>query len=137
MKLWKWHTLVFRCPTCGKHADYAAQVLEGPHKGSVWDPAYWCEKCNSLVRARDQWLFGAVFGPVMAMVAAFAVEAVPAGLQIGAWSTYAFAALCCGIVGWPLSRTLSRHLVWWEPCESAAARAARLRRLRGDDESPR
>ena len=134
MKLWKWHTLVFRCPSCGKEADYAAQVIEGPHKGTAFDPSYWCEKCESPVRARDTWLFGAVFGPLMAMVATFAFEALPPGLSIGQWGAVAFAAVCCAIVGWPLSRALSRHLVYWEPRDPAALRQARLRRLRDDEE---
>jgi hypothetical protein len=134
VKVWKWHTLVFRCPTCGKHADYAAQIVEGPDKGTPWDPSYWCEKCKSIVHARDKWLFGAVFGPLMAMVATFAFEALPAGLQLAQWMTLGFAAICCGIVGWPLSRALSRHLVYWEPRDPAAQRLVRLRRLREDDE---
>lgn len=134
MKLWKWHTLVFRCPTCGKHADYAAQIVEGPHKGSIWDPSYWCEKCNSAVRARDKWLFGAVFGPLMAMIGTFALEAIPPGLQVAQWGGLMFAAVCCAIVGWPLSRVLSRHLVCWEPCNTRALKQTRLRRLREDDE---
>lgn len=120
MKLWKWHTLVFRCPTCGRHADYATQVIEGPNKGSYWDPSYWCEKCSSIVRARDKWLFGAVYGPLMALVAACAMEALPPGLHLGPWLTVAFAVACCAIVGWPLSRALSRYLVYWEPRDPAA-----------------
>lgn len=119
MKLWKWHTLVFRCPTCGKEADYAAQIIEGPHKGSAWDPSYWCEKCKSAVRARDTWLFGAVFGPIMAMVATFAVEVLPPGSSVGQWGALTFATMCCAIVGWPLSRALSRHLLYWEPRDSS------------------
>jgi hypothetical protein len=134
VKLWKWHTLVFRCPKCGKHCDYAAQVVAGPHKGSVWDPSYWCEKCNSAVRARDKWLFGAVFGPLMAMIGTFAMHAIPVGLQLSSSASFAFAAACCAIVGWPLSRTLSRHLVYWEACDPAALRRARLRRPRKGDE---
>ncbi len=137
MKLWKWHTLVFRCPCCGKEADYAAQIIEGPQKGTLWDPSYWCEKCATPVRARDTWLFGAVFGPLMAMVATFAVEAVPGGIGIAQGVTIAFAVLCCAIVGWPLSRALSRHLLYWEarnPRDPRALRQAHLRRLNEDDE---
>lgn len=114
MKLWKWHTLVFRCPCCGHGADYAAQVIEGPHKGSALDPAYWCERCARPVRARCTWLFGAVFGPLMALVATFAFEAVPRDLGIPQPGMLLFAAACCAVVGWPLSRTLSRHLLQWE-----------------------
>ena len=134
MKLCKWHTLVFRCPTCGKHSDYAAQIVEGPHKGSYWDPSYWCDKCNSPMRARDKWLYGAVFGPLMSIVGIFAMQAIPPGLELGTATTYAFAGLCCAITGWPLSRLLSRYLVYWEPLDPAALRQAQLRRLRGDDE---
>jgi len=134
VKLWKWHTLVFRCPRCGKHEEYAAQVVDGPHKGSIWDPAYWCEKCNISVRARDTWLFGAVFGPLMAITATFALEAIPPGLQLSQSSAIGFAAVCCAIVGWPLSRALSRHVLYWEPREPEILRQVRLRRLREDDE---
>lgn len=134
MKLCKWHTLVFRCPCCGKDEDYAAEIVEGPQKGSMWDPAYWCEKCNSPARARDKWLFGAVFGPLMAMVGTFAMQAVPPGLQLEQWVLFAFAAVCCAIVGWPLSRTLSRYLVYWEPRDPMELRRAELRRVREEDE---
>ena len=137
MKLWKLHTLTFRCPCCGKVADYAAQVVDGPHKGTVLDPTYWCEKCSSAVRARDTWLFGATFGPLMAMVATFAVEALPPGLELAQWATLCFAAICCAIVGWPLSRTLSRHLVYWEPRDPrhpGALRQAHLKRLRDEED---
>ena len=134
MKIWKWHTLTFRCPTCDHDAEYAAQIVEGPHKGTTFDPSYWCEKCESTVRARDTWLFGAVYGPLMAMVATFAMEALPPGLGIEQWGALTFAAICCVIVGWPLSRMLSRHLVYWEPRDPGALRQARLRRLREDDE---
>lgn len=135
MKLWKWHTLVFRCPCCGKDAEYAAQIVEGPKKGSMWDPSYWCERCSTVVRARDTWLFGAVFGPLLAMVATFAIEAIPHSLIVPQWGALGFAALCCGIVGWPLSRTLSRHLVCWEPRDPTKARRhAQLRRLRDEEE---
>jgi len=137
VKLWKLHTLVFRCPCCGKDAEYAAQVVEGPHKGTWRDPTYWCEKCSSAVRARDTWLFGAAFGPLMAMVATFAVEALPPGLGLSQWMTLAFAALCCAIVGWPLSRTLSRHLVSWaprDPRHPGALREAHLRRIKDEEE---
>jgi hypothetical protein len=137
VKLWKWHTLVFRCPCCGKDADYAAQIVDGPQKGTLWDPSYWCEKCASAVRARDTWLFGAVFGPLMAMVATFAFEALPPGLRAAQWLTIGFAVLCCAIVGWPLSRALSKHLLHWEarnPRDPRALRQAHLRRMRDDDE---
>ncbi len=134
VKLWKWHTLVFRCPCCSKEADYAAQIVEGEHKGTYWAPSYWCEKCSRPVRARDTWLFGAVFGPLMAMIATFAWEALPAPWGIPQPAAIAFTALCCVIVGWPLSRTLSRHLLYWEPREPRALRTSRLRRLREDDE---
>src|SRR5207253_4019674 len=110
------------------------QIVEGPHRGSIWDPSYWCEKCNSAVRARDKWLFGAVFGPLMAMIGTFAMEAIPPGLQIAQWGALAFAAVCCAIVGWPLSRVLSRHLVCWEPCNPRSLKQTRVRRLREDDE---
>ena len=128
MKLCKWHTLVFRCPTCGKESDYAAEVVEGPNKGNMWDPAYCCEQCNSIVRAKDKWLFGAVFGPLMAMVGTFAMQSIPPGLHVAQWLAFAFAALCCAVVGWPLSRTLSRHLVYWEPRDPAKLRRVQLRR---------
>ena len=134
MKLWKWHTIVFRCPCCGKDEEYAAQIIEGQHQGSYWDPTYWCEKCSSPVRARDTWLFGAVYGPVMAIIATLAWEALPAAWGFAPAVTIAFTAICCGIVGWPLSRTFSRHLLYWEPRDPQALRAARLRRLREDDE---
>ena len=137
MKLWKWHTLVFRCPCCGNDADYAAQIVAGPKTGTMWDPSYWCEKCSTALRAKDTWLFGAVYGPLMAMIATFALEAVPPGLDLGHWATIALAAVCCAIVGWPLSRSLSRHLLHWEPRDPrdpGALRQARLRRIREDDE---
>jgi hypothetical protein len=134
VKIWKLHTLVFRCPCCGKDADYAAQIVAGPNKGTLWDPSYWCEKCASAVRARDTWLFGAVYGPLMAMVATFAMQAVPPGIGLGQGALLAFAALCCAVVGWPLSRTLSRYLIYWEPRDPRALQRSRLRRLRDDDE---
>ena len=134
MKLWKWHTLVFRCPCCNKEADYAAQIVEGEHKGPYWSPAYWCEKCSSPVRARDTWVFGAVFGPLMAMLATLAWEALPAAWGIPQPVAATYTAICCAIVGWPLSRALSRHLLYWEPREPGALRAARIRRLPEEDE---
>lgn len=138
VKLWKWHTLVFRCPCCGKHEEYAAQIVEGPQKGTIWDPAYICEKCGTPVRARDTWLFGAVFGPLMAMVATFAFEAIPPAWAVAQPATVVFATICCGIVGWPLSRSLSRHLLYWEPRNPrdprVVRRAAQLRRIRDDEE---
>jgi hypothetical protein len=134
MKLWKWHTMVFRCPCCGNEADYAAQIVEGPNKGTAWDPSYWCEKCATALRARDKWLFGGVYGPLMAMIGTFALEALPSAWAMGQWGALAFAAGCCAIVGWPLSRALSRHLVFWEPLDPGALRQARVRRLREDDD---
>ena len=134
MKLWKWHTLVFRCPTCSHEAEYAAEIIEGPHKGTMLDPSYWCEKCSSPMRARDKWLFGAVYGPLMAMIGTFAMEAIPPGLNLSHWASLAFAAACCCIVGWPLSRALSRHLIFWEPRDPKQLREVELRRLREDDE---
>jgi hypothetical protein len=137
VKLWKLHTLSFRCPCCGKDAEYAAQVVDGPQKGTLLDPTYWCEKCSSAARARDTWLFGATFGPLMAMVATFAFEALPPGLGLAQWATLLFAALCCLIVGWPLSRALSRHLVYWEPRDPrhpGALRQAHLKRLRDEED---
>jgi hypothetical protein len=100
----------------------------------MWDPAYWCEKCETVLRARDKWLFGAAFGPLMAMVGMFAVQSLPAGLHVAQWLAFAFAALCCAVVGWPLSRILSRHLLNWEPLDPAGLRRAELRRLKEDDE---
>lgn len=134
MKLWKWHTIVFRCPCCGKDAEYAAQVVEGKWKGSYFDPTYWCERCLKPVRARDTWAFGAVFGPLMAIVGTFALEAIPPAWAVPHALALAFAALCCLVVGWPLSRTLSRHLLYWEPREPGALQQARLRRIREDEE---
>ena len=134
MKLCKWHTLVFRCPTCGKGADYAAEIVEGPLKGSLWDPAYWCEQCNSALRARDKWLFGAAFGPLMAMVGTFAAQAIPPGLNVGEWAACAFAIVCCAVVGWPVSRVMSRYLVYWEPRDPGARTRLPVRPLQKDDE---
>ena len=134
MKLWKWHTMVFRCPSCSHEAEYASQIVEGQHKGTAWDPAYWCEKCSSPMRARDRWLFGAVYGPLMAIIATFAVEAIPPSFNLSEWAALAFAAVCSCIVGWPLSRALSRHLVFWEPRDPGQLRRVELRRLREDDE---
>ena len=68
VKLCKWHTLIFRCPSCGHEADYAAEIVEGPQKGSTWNPAYWCEKCSTALHAKDKWLYGAAFGPLMASI---------------------------------------------------------------------
>ena len=133
LKLWKWHTVVFRCPCCGKDADYAAQVIEGEHTGTYWNPTYWCEKCSSPVRARDTWLFGAVFGPLVAMVATLAWESVPPAWGLPHAAAIAYTAICAGIAAWPLSRTLTRHLLYWEPCDTHALRAARARRLRDDE----
>ena len=134
MKLCKWHTMVFRCPSCSNEADYALQIVEGPHKGTAWDPSYWCEKCSSPMRARDRWLFGAVFGPMMAIIGTFAIEAIPPGFNVHQWLALAFAAVCCAIVGWPLSRVLSKHLIFWEPRDPAKLRQVQLKRAREDEE---
>ena len=134
MKLWKWHTMVFRCPCCGKHAEYAAQIIEGPHRGTPWDPTYYCEQCKRPARARDKWLFGGVYGPLMAVIGTFALESLPSAWHIGSAGAFAFAAACCAIIGYPLSRTLSRHLVCWEPVNPGAVEQARSR-LREEDES--
>lgn len=125
MKLWKWHTVIFKCPRCGKETDYALQVGDGPHKGTSWDPAYWCACCNAPARAREPWLFGAVYGPLMAFIAALAYDALSRLFPAAAWAAIAFASACCVIVGWPLSRYLSRHLVCWEPRETRATRTER------------
>ena len=134
MKLWKWHTLVFRCPCCDKEADYAAQIVEGKHKGTYWDPTYWCEKCSTAVRARDTWIFGAVFGPLMLMIGTFAVEALPPSWGIAHGAGLTFAVACCAIVGWPLSRALSKYLLYWEPRDPLKLERVRMRRLREEDE---
>ena len=126
--------MVFRCPSCSHKAEYALQIVEGKHKGSSWDPSYWCEKCESPVRARDKWLFGAVYGPLMAMVSTFAFEAIPPGLNVTQSMAVGFAAICCCIVGWPLSRALSKHLIFWEPRDPGQLRRVELQRLREDDE---
>ncbi|HSQ04802.1 MAG TPA: hypothetical protein VLN59_12245 [Burkholderiales bacterium] len=117
MKLAKWHTVIFRCPKCGAESDYGLQIADGPHKGSGWNPAYWCEKCNTAAQIRDPWLFGAVYGPLMALCAAMAFDALPRDLSAAFWVRLLFAGLCCAIVGWPLSRYLSRYLVSWESRE--------------------
>ena len=134
MKLWKWHTIVFRCPCCGKDSDHAAQVIEGKWKGTYFNPTYWCERCEKPARARDTWAFGAVFGPLLAMVGVLAVEAIPVTWGIPHPVAVGFAAVCCLVVGWPLSRTLSRHLLFWEPREPGALQQAQLRRMREDEE---
>lgn len=134
MKLCKWHTLVFRCPCCGKGADYAAQIVEGPQKGSLWDPAYWCEQCNTVLRARDKWVFGAAFGPLMAIIGTFAAQAIPPALNAGPWTAAAFATACCAIVGWPSSRVLSRYLVGWEARDPDARKGLPVLPLQRDDE---
>lgn len=134
MKLCKWHTIVFRCPCCDAEADYAAQIVEGEHCGSYWDPAYWCEQCKTPVRARDTWLFGAVYGPLMATIAALAWQALPSGWGVAQFATLVFTAVCCAIVGWPLSRTLTRYILYWEPRDSRGLPPPRLRRLRQDDD---
>ncbi len=114
VKLWKWHTLVFKCPRCGNETDYALQVGDGPHKGTSWDPSYWCACCNTPVRAREPWLFGAVYGPLMALIAAFAYDALSHTGSVPLWARIVFAGGCCAVIGWPLSRCLSRYLVCWE-----------------------
>ena len=134
VKLWKLHTLVFRCPCCGHDADYAAQVVEGKHKGTYWDPSYWCEKCSTVVRARDTWIFGAVFGPLMLMIGTFAIEALPPAWVVPQTAAFVFAAVCCAIVGWPLSRALSRYLLYWEPRDPLKLERVRMRRMREEDE---
>ena len=126
--------MVFRCPCCGKETDYAAQVVEGPNTGSAWNPTYYCEHCKVSVRARDRWLFGGVYGPLMAMLFTLAMEALPRAWQIGHTGTFLFAAVCCVIIGYPLSRMLSRRLVYGDPLDPVALRQAALRRLREDDE---
>ena len=128
MKLWKLHTLVFRCPCCGKDEDYAAQIVQGEHKGSYWDPAYWCEKCSNAVRPRDTWIFGAIFGPLMLITGTIAFDALTAALAAPHAVAAAFAMICCAIIGWPLSRGLSRHLLYWEPRDPARLQRVRIRR---------
>jgi hypothetical protein len=86
------------------------------------------------VRVRDKWLFGGVYGPVMAMIATLAYEALPTAWHVGQTGSLLFAAICCAIVGYPLSRELSRHLVYWEPLDPHALKRANLRRLREEDE---
>lgn len=117
MKLWKWHTLIFKCPKCGSKTDYALQIGDGPDKGTSWDPAYWCADCNAPARAREPWLFGAVYGPLMAFIAALAYDAISHLAVVPIWAGIAFASACCAIIGWPLSRCLSRYLVCWEARE--------------------
>ena len=134
MKLWKLHTLVFRCPCCGKTEDYAAQIIAGKHKGSYWDPAYWCEKCSTPVRPRDTWIFGAVFGPLMLITGTIAFDNLIAAWALSPALAVAIAVMCCAIIGWPLSRGLSKHLLYWEPREPSALQRAKLRRLREDEE---
>ncbi len=118
MKLWKWHTVVFKCPKCGKETDYALQLRDGPHKGTTWDPVYWCACCKTPARVREPWLFGAVYGPLMAFVAALAYDALSKVAGVPFWAGISFASVCCAIIGWPLSRYLSRYLVCWEQSAS-------------------
>ena len=135
MKLWKLHTLVFRCPCCGKDADYAAQIVEGPNKGTLWDPAYWCEKCSSAVRARDTWLFGAVYGPLMAMVATFAMQAVPPGIGLARMGAARFRGALLRdrrLAAFARAVAPPRLLGAARPARPAARRACA--RLRDDDE---
>jgi hypothetical protein len=122
VKLAKWHTVVFRCPHCGAESDYGLQIAKGPYKGSCWNPAYWCEKCHRVAHARAPWLFGMVYGPLMAMSAAMAFDALPRDLSAPFWVRLLFAAVCCAAIGWPLSRYLSRHLVSWEARETHNSR---------------
>jgi hypothetical protein len=73
----------------------------------------------------------------MAMVATFASEALPPALHALQWVTMGFVALCCIVVGYPLSRTLSKHLLYWEPRnprDPRGLRQAHLRRVRDEDE---
>jgi hypothetical protein len=74
----------------------------------------------------------------MPMVATFAFEAIPPAWAVAQPATVVFATICCGIVGWPLSRSLSRHLLYWEPRNPrdprVLRRAAQLRRIRDDEE---
>lgn len=120
MKLSKWHTIVYRCPKCSAVSDYALQIVDGPLKGSPWNPAYCCEKCSAISHAREPWLFGVVYGPLMAMFGVFAIGALPASLNLPHWVALLFAGACCAVVGWPLSRYLSRHLLLWEPTGKSA-----------------
>jgi hypothetical protein len=122
VKYSKWHTIVFRCPKCSATSDYALEIVDGPCKGSIFKPTYYCEKCETIARVQDPWLFGAVYGPTMAMFAAFAVGALPVSLEFPQWVNLAFAASCSVIVGWPFSRYLSRHLVSWERSDRAPQR---------------
>jgi hypothetical protein len=78
-----------------------------------------------------------VFGPLMAIVATFAFEAIPPAWAFPQPALIVFATICCGIVGWPLSRHLSRHLLYWEPRnprDPRALRQAELRRIRDEEE---
>lgn len=115
VKYTKWHTLVFKCPSCGDETDYALHVDDGGEHGSPWDPTYWCAHCERPARVRDPWLFGLVYGPLMAMVAALAYEALTVFTLVAPPVGILFAALSCGVIGWPVSRVLSRHLLAWEP----------------------
>jgi hypothetical protein len=53
----------------------------------------------------------------MAFVAALAYDAFSRLTATPAWAGIAFASACCLIIGWPLSRYLSRYLVCWEARE--------------------
>jgi hypothetical protein len=53
----------------------------------------------------------------MAFVAALAYDALSHLTGASAWTGIAFASTCCAIIGWPLSRCLSRYLVCWEARE--------------------
>jgi hypothetical protein len=50
----------------------------------------------------------------MAFVAALAYDALSRLTAASAWTGIVFASACCAIIGWPLSRCLSRYLVCWE-----------------------
>jgi hypothetical protein len=56
----------------------------------------------------------------MAIVAAFAYDAFPNDVTLPQWACIAFAMLCCAVIGWPLSRYLSRYLVAWEARDTGA-----------------
>lgn len=115
VKLTKWHTLVFKCPSCGHATDYALHIDDGVHAGSNWDPTYWCACCERPARVREPWLFGAVYGPLMALVAALAYDAISRFAPLPPVVGIVMSAGCSVVIGWSVSRSLSRHLVCWEP----------------------
>lgn len=113
MKLFKWHSIVFCCPRCARESDYALEIIGGPERGSIFSPVYWCEHCRTTARVRDPWMFGAVFGPFMAVFGVFAYQAVP---EPWGWlARGAISGIACLLVGWTVSRILTKHLVDWEP----------------------